>query len=182
MEATDHHRGKVNTILGALAHQRRRYALQCLGEYENPMALADLADEVAVRENEVSLPEISAEQVKRIYLSLYHAHIPKLEEAALVQYRQDRDQVRLVDNAGRGRELLEVGITESSRDVCSTPEDVSDINPPSADEAVARLRLKLRHRPLTELVEEGLVRWDRENHIVEKGPNFDGGVPERSSN
>lgn len=46
-------------------------------------------------------------------------------------------------------------------------------NPPSADEDVARLRLDLRDRSLSELEAEGLLRWDREEHIVTKGPRFD---------
>ncbi|WP_049804929.1 hypothetical protein [Natrinema pellirubrum] len=45
--------------------------------------------------------------------------------------------------------------------------------PPSADEEVATLRLQLRHYSLSELEEEGLVKWDRDEYIVKKGPQFD---------
>jgi hypothetical protein len=45
--------------------------------------------------------------------------------------------------------------------------------PPSADEEVAKLRLQLRDKSLEELVDEGLVTWDRENNVVMKGPHFD---------
>lgn len=45
--------------------------------------------------------------------------------------------------------------------------------PPSANEAVAKLRLELNHRPVEELEKEGLVRWDRDEHVVKKGPKFD---------
>lgn len=43
---------------------------------------------------------------------------------------------------------------------------------PSANEDVAKLRLELSHRSLGALVEAGLVRLDREEQTVKKGPNF----------
>ena len=46
-------------------------------------------------------------------------------------------------------------------------------DPPSASEAVAKLRLKLRHKSLEELVEDGIVKRDRENENVVRGPHFD---------
>jgi len=51
---------------------------------------------------------------------------------------------------------------------------------PSASEAVAKFRLELSHRPLEELVEEGLVKLGRENNVVQKGPDFEKGRPLRS--
>lgn len=58
------------------------------------------------------------------------------------------------------------------------PEDPLRDDPPSADEDAARLRLRFRHLSLVDLEEKGLVRWDRENHVVTKGPNFDEKRPE----
>lgn len=55
----------------------------------------------------------------------------------------------------------------------NTSKDVSRDDPPSADEDVARLRLQLRHFSLSELEEKGLVRWNRDKHIVMRGPKFD---------
>lgn len=54
----------------------------------------------------------------------------------------------------------------------------SRTDPPSAAEDVAKLRLQLCHFSLSELEEEGLVNWDRDNHIVTKGPHFDKKRPE----
>ena len=53
------------------------------------------------------------------------------------------------------------------------PIEMSRNEPPSADEEVAKLRLQLRDKSLEELVDEGLVTWDRENNVVMKGPHFD---------
>ena len=53
-----------------------------------------------------------------------------------------------------------------------TAEGVRQDNPPSATEDVAKLRLQLRHLSLEQLEMEGVVKWDRDEHIVKKGPNF----------
>ena len=60
----------------------------------------------------------------------------------------------------------------------TTPEDEMRGDPPSHDEAVAKLRLQLRHVSLQELEEEGLVTWERNNHVVKRGPQFDEKRPE----
>lgn len=86
-------------VFEALSRQRRRFALHCLQKYEDPMALADMADEIAVWENDTDIVDISAEEVKRVYISLYHTHIPKLADAGIVEYSQEQDMVALSENA-----------------------------------------------------------------------------------
>ncbi|RDI73017.1 hypothetical protein DWB78_04965 [Halopelagius longus] len=80
-------------MFDVLTDQRRRFAIRCLIEYDTPMTLADLADEVAVREEERPLSEIPAEDVMQVYLSLYHAHIPKLVDVGVADYSQEQDLV-----------------------------------------------------------------------------------------
>lgn len=86
----------TNTLFSILSSERRRYALYCLQQYRNPMTLADLADEVARLETgEETVAAIPAEDVKTVYMMLYHTHIPKLADANIVDYDQDTDTVRL---------------------------------------------------------------------------------------
>lgn len=89
------HADSLDTYFAILSDQRRRRIIDCLREYRNPMALSDLADEVAVREYDTRITEIPAEKVKQIYTSLYHVHVPKMEDAGLVEYDQDTDLVAL---------------------------------------------------------------------------------------
>lgn len=87
---------EVNSLFSVLAHERRRYALYCLQQYRNPMTLADLADEVAKLEyDEETVTEIPAEEVKSVYMSLYHIHIPKMNDCNIVTYEQEKDYVTL---------------------------------------------------------------------------------------
>lgn len=83
-----------------LTSDRRRLALDRLFEHGAPMALADVADEVAVRECGCHLVDIPAERVLRVYNSLYHTHVPDLVGAGLVEYDQERDVVTLAEGAG----------------------------------------------------------------------------------
>lgn len=44
---------------------------------------------------------------------------------------------------------------------------------PSADEAVARVRLWFSDRPLRELEAEGILKWDSDENVVKRGGRFD---------
>ncbi|USZ67869.1 ArsR family transcriptional regulator [Halorussus salilacus] len=88
----------LDALLDALSAFRRRRALVTLLTHGD-LPLADLADEVAVGEYDRPLPEIDAETVLEVYLSLYHTHVPKLADAGLVEYDQQGDFVALTDAA-----------------------------------------------------------------------------------
>lgn len=84
-----------------LRNRRRRYVLHCLTTSETPMALADLADDLVRWETDSSPP--TAQDVReRVYVSLYHCHLPKLAEAGLVDFDSDR---KLVDVRGDADDL-----------------------------------------------------------------------------
>ena len=62
------------------------------------MALADVVDELATWEYETRITDIPAEEVTSTYIALYHVHVPKLDDAGLVEYNQDRDTVILTED------------------------------------------------------------------------------------
>ncbi|ELZ05876.1 DUF7344 domain-containing protein [Natrialba asiatica] len=98
----------LEVVFGLLANQRRRYVLMCLIDHSEAIALADLAEDVAVRGNKGAITEISKEKVRTIHTSLYHTHIPKLVEAGAVEYDQDRDLVRTSETSERVQHLLSI--------------------------------------------------------------------------
>ena len=81
---------------------RRRAAYRVLLRHGD-ISLPDLADEVAVAETGQPLPEVDADHVLRVYLSLYHTHVPKLAGSGLASYDQDGDYVTLTET-GRALE------------------------------------------------------------------------------
>lgn len=87
----------VEDLFRALAVDRRRYALRSVQSHD-VLALPDLAELVAEQEQQAAFTDIPAEDVRTIYLSLYHSHIPILQETNLVRYDQDRDLVTKTDH------------------------------------------------------------------------------------
>lgn len=88
----------LDAVFQLLADQRRRYALVCLEEHGS-LALSDLAEEIARRENGARIPDLAEEEVLRVYMSLWHSHIPRFETHDVVEYDQEQDVVRLDENA-----------------------------------------------------------------------------------
>lgn len=89
----------IDGVLDLLAHQRRRAALACLFDHSQAIALADLAEDVAVRENEEPIGKIPKAEIQEVRLMLHHQHLPKLVEAGAVEYDQERDLIRIADSA-----------------------------------------------------------------------------------
>lgn len=84
-------------VFDILSSPRRRYVLYYLREYGGPVELTDLAEELAAWENDTTIAEISPQARKRVYVSLYQTHVPKLDEAGLIEYDPDSGELRLSD-------------------------------------------------------------------------------------
>ncbi len=63
------------------------------------MALADLATEVARREYDAPVTEVSSDAIKSVSISLVHIHIPKLADAEVIHYDSDQHLVSLDQQA-----------------------------------------------------------------------------------
>lgn len=97
-----------------LADRHRRYVLHCLATSETPMALADLADEL-VRWETDTLPTAVQEQRERVYVSLYHCHLPKLASSGLVSFDINRKLVDLREDADEHLlDLVRTGAEETT--------------------------------------------------------------------
>jgi len=83
----------LDDVFSLLADQRRRLLLSVMRSYGEEVTLPDAAEEVAARETGHTVRNISAERVKEVYLSLYHDHLPRLVDAGLLEYDQERDLV-----------------------------------------------------------------------------------------
>lgn len=88
----------LDELLGLLAARRRQLVLYCLETSETPMAVADLADDLIRLTTDASPPTVQDER-ERVYLSLYHRHLPKLADAGLVSFDSDRNLVGLCGDA-----------------------------------------------------------------------------------
>ena len=85
-------------VYDILSNGRRRFVIYLLREEGEPIPLSELSDRVAAWENDLPVEELSDQQVKRVYVSLYQTHIPKLEESNIVEYDKDSGVVSLASN------------------------------------------------------------------------------------
>ncbi|WP_435177130.1 DUF7344 domain-containing protein [Halorussus sp. AFM4] len=102
---------QVSELLDALASRQRRLALRCLRECETPMAVADLTDELVRRERGAD-PEDVPDARDRIYVQLYHNHLPKLVEVGAVVLDRRANLVELGPAAADLRPLLDAADEE----------------------------------------------------------------------
>jgi len=80
-------------ILELLKNSRRRQVIKMLSQRDETIVLGELAELIASEENNVPISNLTSDQRKRIYVALYQTHLPKLDEAGLVDYDQDRGTV-----------------------------------------------------------------------------------------
>lgn len=85
-------------VYDLLSNARRRFTISYLREHSGPVAVSDLSQEVAAWENDVTRDELTDQQVKRVYVSLYQTHLPKLSEVGIVDYDQDAGRVELTSS------------------------------------------------------------------------------------
>lgn len=83
-----------------LSNRRRRYALHYLSNNPEGVTLQTLAKQIAAWENDTSVESLTKKQQKRVYVSLYQTHIPKLEEVGIVDHDQDTGVITLTSRAG----------------------------------------------------------------------------------
>jgi len=93
-------------IFDILSSPRRRYVLYFLRTEPNPIQLTELAEHVAAWENDTTVEELSTQQRKRVYVSLYQTHLPKLAEAGLVEYDEESGDVTTASKASEIDPLL----------------------------------------------------------------------------
>lgn len=86
-----------NRAFDILSNARRRFILSYLSQTEGPVELRELADEVA--RWETGSESLSRKERKRVYVSLYQTHIPRLKDAGVIDYDPDSGLVQLVDRA-----------------------------------------------------------------------------------
>lgn len=88
-------------VFDILSNGRRRYVLYYLQEADGPVNLDELARELAAWENETTVEELTKQQRKRVYVSLYQTHIQKLADAGVVEYDRESGMLTLAKGANQ---------------------------------------------------------------------------------
>ena len=82
----------------ALALPRRRYLCYTLLE-DSEWSLTDLASKVASWENSMPEHEVTDDQRDKVYVSLYHAHVPKLVDLGVISFDERTETITPAETA-----------------------------------------------------------------------------------
>jgi uncharacterized protein YjiS (DUF1127 family) len=107
----------IGTICHLLQNQRRRRSLRYLREADGQVRLSDLAETIAATENDTTVEQLRYEERKRVYISLYQLHLPKLADAGVVDYDADRGTIEprpLMNDLYAAYENLTAGASNAS--------------------------------------------------------------------
>ena len=92
----------LDVLYSLLSNERRRRTLRFLSE-EPETTLGELAEHIAAIENGKPVDAVNSTERKRVYICLYQCHLPKLDDAGVIDFDQARKTVR---PAGHAEELL----------------------------------------------------------------------------
>lgn len=106
----------LDEIFHVLSNMRRRQTLIYLKQKGGEATLSEIAEHIAAMENDVSIRAINSQQRKRVYVSLYQCHLPKMDDMHIIAYNKNRGTVKLTDTAhSLNRYIGELNTTNLSR-------------------------------------------------------------------
>lgn len=97
----------LDELFQLLSQERRRFALYYLDQADGPVALEELAREVARRENGSVGPTASNDYAEQL-ITLKHNHLPRIEDATHIEYDSDNRFIRVTGMTPEADLLLSV--------------------------------------------------------------------------
>ncbi|WP_255192354.1 DUF7344 domain-containing protein [Natronobeatus ordinarius] len=115
-QTTDREELSKNEIFEILSNPRRRFTIRYLDQAEDgAVRLRTLAEQLAAWENDVSLPEVTYKQRKRVYISLYQTHLPKMDRLGIIEYDSSSGVVKPNPELATLRDHIERESDDSAR-------------------------------------------------------------------
>jgi DNA-binding transcriptional ArsR family regulator len=81
----------------ALSNSRRRQVILSLSQSENPVPAGALAREIAARENEIDLDQVTGKQRSRVYIGLIQSHLGLLDDLGVIEFNDRTKHVTATD-------------------------------------------------------------------------------------
>lgn len=97
MTTTDSEPLTTDGVFELLSNHRRRMVLFCLRQRGGSVGMNELAEQMAAMENNVPVSDLTSQQRKRVYVSLYQTHLPKMADMNIIEYNEEEGVVRLTD-------------------------------------------------------------------------------------
>lgn len=94
-------RNTFDLLIDLCGDRHRRIVLGVFADQKRSLTTADLAKTIAKHERQAPLTQISEEECKQLHALLDQHHIPKLEEAGLVEYDREARRVEPTEQFDR---------------------------------------------------------------------------------
>ena len=98
---------ELDEVFAALGHPRRRYLVYTLANGGSEATLPELAAKIAAWEEGIPAGEVSEENRKRVHVSLYHSHVPKLADLGIIEYHEGEDSIVRARNTTQVEAVLD---------------------------------------------------------------------------
>ena len=98
----------LDVVFEILKNKRRRLVLRFVKEQDDESVdLGELAEHVAALENDKSVSGLTSGERKRVYVGLYQCHLPKMDDADIVEFDRNRGTIELGECADQLEEYLD---------------------------------------------------------------------------
>lgn len=84
-------------LFDVLSNERRRYAIHYLKQRDDEVDLSELSTQVTAWEQHVSPDEVCYDDRKSVHTALTQFHLPKMNDAGVVDFRTQRNEVSLTE-------------------------------------------------------------------------------------
>lgn len=108
----------LDVVFELLKNERRRRVLRYLNEGSESTTLRTLAEHIAGLEYDKPPDALSSDERKRVYIGLYQCHLPKLDDAGVIDFESNRGTV---ERTTRADQLLGYIDRLTDRDEEETP-------------------------------------------------------------
>ena len=106
----------LDVVFDVLKNRRRRLVLRYLHQISERTTLSDLSEHIAAIENDKHESELTSSERKRVYVCLYQCHLPKMDDAGVLEFVSDRGTVVLADETDEFTRYLDLDATDQRRD------------------------------------------------------------------
>jgi len=97
---------EIDHVYDALGHTRRRYLCYTLLE-DTEWTLDELARKIAAWEHDIPTDDVTDQQAEQMYVSLSHAHVPKLVDDGILTFEESTEGITAGQNAQQVLTALE---------------------------------------------------------------------------
>ena len=95
------------TVIEVARNERRRLTLAAIVDADGRLSYGDIAERVAAAEYDTTVENLTSQQRKRVYVSLYQTHLPELEAADVIRLGEQNGRIEPTRHASNVLDVLD---------------------------------------------------------------------------